>query len=460
MADVAGGRDVTGLPRLRPVEAFPVEAQGSTFIALRDPEGVAEDAVVLSPPAFFIASLLDGTNGPAEIKAAVAERFGGHQIKDEEIGAVVRELDGRGLLETPAYRARKAAQRKAWAALPVRPASHAGQAYPAKPDELRPWIRGLLSAPPPDSAPGGPGRSGPGPAAASPAPVATAAGGRLILPGGAPGKIILPPGVERSLAGSAAGRPKGLVIPHIDFARGGAAYAETHRTLLDRELPELVVILGVAHQPAEAPYIATAKSFETPLGRVETDGKLVAALESAVGAWVTADDIAHRMEHSIEFQLVWLQALHPDANFRILPVLCGPIEGTVGRRSPLADPAVADFIAALRDLLKDRDALIIASVDLSHVGPRFGDEVEVNEALATAIREADGTLIAQALSRDAEGFWAHGTHDGNARKVDALSAVYTMLELLGPGEPGRKLAYGQAPDPAGGIVSYCGVAYG
>jgi hypothetical protein len=42
------------LPALRYVDAFPIEHQGQQYICLRDPEGVVEEQIMLTPPAFFI----------------------------------------------------------------------------------------------------------------------------------------------------------------------------------------------------------------------------------------------------------------------------------------------------------------------------------------------------------------------------------------------------------------------
>mgnify|MGYP003444481768 CR=1 FL=1 len=53
------------LPALRFLDAFPVAHQGQQYICLRDPEGVVEGQVMLTPPAFFIACQLDGRNDPA-----------------------------------------------------------------------------------------------------------------------------------------------------------------------------------------------------------------------------------------------------------------------------------------------------------------------------------------------------------------------------------------------------------
>ena len=401
------------LPRMRAVEAVPMETGDGVMVCLRDPQGVADDAVMLSPAAFLVASLLDGERTLPQLRSALAAQMEGHAPADAEIAAVASELDARGYLETPTFRLKRADALRRWSERSVRPASHAGQAYPAEAAELREMIRGCFTAE------GGPGFL----VTAEPPPV-----------------------------------PRGLIVPHIDFPRGGTAYAHAHKRLLGGTFPELVVVLGVAHAGLPAPFSLTRKAYETPLGSAACDAAAAESLVAGCGEWVTEDDWCHRGEHSIEFQVVWLQALHPEARWTLLPVLCTAFEYLSGPESPGADPRVAAGIAALRAAIRGRRAVVIASVDFSHMGPRFGDDIEMDEALLTRIQEGDRALLAPALAGDAEGFWAAGMADGNERRVDALAAVYTMLAVLG-GPSGELLTHGMAPDPAGGIVSFVAAAY-
>jgi hypothetical protein len=401
-------------PRLRPVDAFPVEVEGEEYIALRDPEGVAEELMLLSPAAFLVASMLDGESSLADMRAMFARAFDGRMIDETEVRQVVAELESRGFLDSPSFRLRRAEARRRWAELPVRPPSHAGGSYPAEPAELKALLNGFFTAE------GGPG----------------------LLTGAVPRPS-----------------PRGLVVPHIDFQRGGLAYAHAHRTHREVPLPELVVVLGVVHSAPPVPFIVTGKPFETPLGVVPADREAVASISKACGEWVTEEEFAHKGEHSIEFQLVWLQTMHPGQAFSVLPVLCSAFEQFCGEHSPLSDARIAQGLEALAAVLKGRRALVIASVDFSHVGPKFGDDIRMDESVAEGVEEGDRALLAPLCEGDAEAFWKAGTEDGNPRRVDALSAAYTLLHLLGPGARGTELAYGQAPDPAGGLVSFASVVF-
>src|SRR4029434_9108443 len=91
------------LPALRYVDAFPVEHQGQQYICLRDPEGVVEGQIILTPPAFFIACQLDGWNDIADIQYAFAKQFGGHILLTDDIHRIVTYLDENGFLQTARF---------------------------------------------------------------------------------------------------------------------------------------------------------------------------------------------------------------------------------------------------------------------------------------------------------------------------------------------------------------------
>ncbi len=63
-------------PRIRPVEAFPIEQQDQTYICLRDPTGLAPEPILLGMGAYFIITLFDGRNDARDIQGAFVKRFG------------------------------------------------------------------------------------------------------------------------------------------------------------------------------------------------------------------------------------------------------------------------------------------------------------------------------------------------------------------------------------------------
>ena len=63
-------------PKIRAVEAFPVEQNGQTMVCLRDSTGVAANPIVLGMGAYFIVTLFDGISDLRDIQAAFMKRFG------------------------------------------------------------------------------------------------------------------------------------------------------------------------------------------------------------------------------------------------------------------------------------------------------------------------------------------------------------------------------------------------
>jgi predicted class III extradiol MEMO1 family dioxygenase len=137
--------------------------------------------------------------------------------------------------------------------------------------------------------------------------------------------------------------------------------------------------------------------------------------------------------------------------------LCGGFHDEVRRQiSPLENPDIADFCTALRELVSERQSRgqrvgLIASVDLSHVGSRFGDESELSDDKLRAIEIADRKFLACADLGSADALHAHIAQDNNARNVDAHPALYTLLAAF-PELRAQLLEYAQAYDEAANSV--------
>src|SRR2546425_3658285 len=109
------------LPKLRPVEAFPVEVDGQQLICLRDPLQYATESIAVAAPAFFILTLLDGLHGMVDVQAAFAERFGA-VVGSGEIRELLATLDRHLYLESDRFTARRAEIGATFRAATVRPA--------------------------------------------------------------------------------------------------------------------------------------------------------------------------------------------------------------------------------------------------------------------------------------------------------------------------------------------------
>ena len=405
--------------KLRPVEATPAEHQGQRMLRLSDPLRLSE-AVLFAPMALVpVLSLLDGRHTFEDIKAQCKSRHG-IDVSEESYRAMVSSLEEAHFLEGDGFASWSASLKEAYLSAPVRPGFLAGKSYDADPARLRSQIDGFFT-----------GADGPGmPAKNSAAPA----------------------------------RPlRGVVAPHIDFHRGGAAFAWAYKSIAERADADLFVVLGTVHAPTKYIYNLTDKSFETPFGVLEADAGFVEELSNRLEVNSFQDEFAHRGEHSIEFQAVFLQYLFAGVRpVRFVPILVGSFHPFVAQgESPRGDAQVETFIAALRETMAAHrrnggKVCLMASVDFAHVGPQFGDEKPVDEARLEELAGADGKSLKAVCRGDAEAFYWSVAEDGDARNVCGLAPVYTMLRVL-DGCEGEVLRYSQWPDP-NGTVTFSSVA--
>lgn len=166
--------------------------------------------------------------------------------------------------------------------------------------------------------------------------------------------------VERCLDAAQPSPPPGrllaLVSPHAGLRYSGPVAAYGY-ALLRGSGPRTVVLVGPSHRMAfEGVAVFAAGAFETPLGQAAVDEDLADALVAA-DADVHADVRPHENEHSLEMQLPFLQHVVPE--LRIVPALMG----TQSRSE------VDALAGALVQAVRGRDALLVASSDLSHYLP-------------------------------------------------------------------------------------------
>jgi AmmeMemoRadiSam system protein B len=406
-----------GNPRLRAVEAFPVQHEGQRCIALRDPAGFTDQIAVLPGPLLDLVSLFDGEH-PVEGIREILRRRHGEAPSVEQIAALVERLDDAGFLDSERFRARRRAIDDAFRRSPVRPPAHAGGAYAGEPAALREQIAGFFAH-----------VEGLGAVAARP--------------------------------GRQAGTLSALIAPHIDFHRGGPTYGSAYQEVLDRSDADLYVILGTCHAGMSDPFAVTLKPYDTPLGSAAVDRDFYEALARRAGQDLLASEPAHRAEHSIEFQAVMLQSLLGGRRpFTILPVLASYLNEAVwAGTEPEADRRVPRFLDALRETVaaSSRRVCLVAGVDLAHVGPRFGDPDPNTEASLAIVERADRAMLESVVAGDARGFFAQVAADRDARRICGLSPIYSLLRLL-PEAPGRLIQYRQWPDSEG-AVTFCAVSY-
>jgi AmmeMemoRadiSam system protein B len=231
----------------------------------------------------------------------------------------------------------------------------------------------------------------------------------------------------------------GVVTPHIDFRVSQRAYAAAFRPLLALPLADTYVILGVGHRsPLEWNF--DRRDYVTPLGRAECAIDLVEAVAFGGNPARLFDPKAHDGEHSIEFALLWLQALHQlhpddsqrDRPFRFVPLLCGGLHDYVEGLTEWDD--LADFHRishALGSLIGDtpggQTVRVIVSIDGCHLGPRFQHPFRVTPVLLRATEGWEKFLWDCVAEGDARKFLDWMRNEGNDRYFDGVGALALLL---------------------------------
>jgi hypothetical protein len=382
-------------PRLAPLDPRPVTlGDGSQGVLLRDPLGVLPQDPVVTAPAWVVLAHCDGAHSLDDIHRAL-ERLGAVTKKGLVEGLIHHALEV-GILEGPAYAGLRERAIAGYRSAPFRASACAGSSYPEDAAELRAELDGYLAG-------------------------------------------VTGPGTSRRAA-TRRPRPVSLIVsPHIDFQRGGAAYAHAWQAAAGCDA-DLFVVFGTAHASPPRLFTLTRQSYVTPLGTLATDRALVDRLARELGSEeVLGDELCHKSEHSCELPMVWLQHLVGSRPFRVLPVLCSST-------SHLADPGPATdhFLGALRRAVAGRKVCYVAGADLAHVGPQFGDKRPPSRGELAALASEDRGTMSFVAAGDAAAFHRDALRGDSRRRLCGTAPIYAALRMAGVGA--RLLHYGQWSD--------------
>lgn len=145
--------------------------------------------------------------------------------------------------------------------------------------------------------------------------------------------------------------PKAIIAPHAGYIYSGPVAATVYaRVAKARDTIHRVVLLGPSHRvPFYGCAASSARFFSTPLGNIELDtGTIEQLIEKKL---VKAMDQAHRMEHSLEVHLPFLQVVLDE--FRLVPIVVG-------------DASADEVSDVLQECWGGPETLIVISSDLSH----------------------------------------------------------------------------------------------
>ncbi len=166
----------------------------------------------------------------------------------------------------------------------------------------------------------------------------------------------------------------GLIVPHAGYIYSGATAGKAFELIKGKKY-STVILLGSSHHVfLDKPATCSLKYWQTPLGKVEVDNKLLGDMGDQKSIMVNDEIFAS--EHSLEVELPFLQRTL-DGNFSIFPVLIN--EFRINR--------IKKYAINIAEILKDRDdILFVISTDMSHYFKASEAEImdkRVNNVLAS-----------------------------------------------------------------------------
>ena len=234
-------------------------------------------------------------------------------------------------------------------------------------------------------------------------------------------------------------RVVGLVCPHAGYVYSGAVAANAYYELAQDGKPDIAVILGPNHTGYGSALSLMNEGFwRTPLGDVEVDVETANQIVQETRV-VDVDDAAHRFEHSIEVQLPFLQYLY-GSEFKFVPI-CFLMQDL---------SSAIEVGQALTTVLANKNAVIIASSDMSHYEPQVTAAAKDKAALK-AVEAMDEKRFYSIIE----------TQNITACGYGPIATVITAAKGLGAKEA-KILCYKSSGDITGdysSVVGYAAVSF-
>lgn len=375
--------EVPPLPRLRfDLDFMPSPLPERPGLLIRDSLRFSEVTLILPPPLVPLLRHFDGEQDERELRFALHQLTG--ELDVEPLARhLIDSLDHAGFLMNERYFELRAERLRQFAEQPDRPPVHAGSGYPAGTGELR----GLME--------------------------------RYLNPDGVP---------------AAHDARIGIAAPHVSPEGGWESYRDAFLALPREAGGRTFVILGTSHYGAPERFGLTRKNYVTPFGAARTDVAAVDFLERRAAAAIEMEDYCHAVEHSIEFQVVFLQAVY-GADVKVLPVLCGPFAKSLLHGGlPEDDEGVARFLDALREWREGpgREAFWILGVDMAHIGRRYGDAepARAGEERMREVERRDRERIAALAQGDAAAYWSLVQPDHDDLRWCGSAPFYAFTKVV------------------------------
>jgi MEMO1 family protein len=400
------------LARLRPTLDFmPSPVPDKPGLLIRDPFYFSDATLIIPPVLVESLTYFDGAHSSLDLREHLVRLTGDVDVSGLE-QHLIDTLSDAGFLEDEKFFQRKGEAERTFANAPTRESVHAGTGYPDNPIELTATLRGYLA--------------GNGAEVAPTAPV------------------------------------RAIAAPHVSPFGGIDSYRAAYASLTPADAETTFVVLGTSHYGQPDRFGLTRKAFVTPFGETNTNLDLVDELANTAGSGALMEDYCHAIEHSIEFQVVFLQHLF-GPRVRVLPILCGAFSrGMQPGKQPDDDEAVRRTIGALGDIAaREGDRLLwVLGVDMAHMGRRYGDRFEAaaDRREMEDVARRDRGRIERMEQGDASGFWEQIRENRDDLKWCGSAPIYTLLRAM-PDVRGSLLHYQQWNIDPQSVVSFAGMRF-
>lgn len=403
------------LPRLRnDLDIMPSPVEDRPGLLLRDSLRYSDTILIIPPELVPCLTFFDGEKTDRDLKDMLYRASGDLRAGDlgDQLGAT---LASAGFLDDENFAQLQDARRREFAEAEYRAPAHAGSGYPEEADELNEVMRRWMGEKATDSETSG-------------------AGERLV----------------------------GIAAPHVSPEGGFESYRAAYAQLEPEMRERTFVILGTSHYGAPDRFGLTRKSYVTPYGAARTDIGLVEELTRLAPDAIGTEDYCHSVEHSIEFQVVFLQSIF-GADVRVLPILCGSFFRSIYQGGmPEDDENVGRFLGSLGEIAaREGDKLCwVLGVDMAHMGARYGDQFEAHADAGEmiAVTGRDLQRMDRIAAGDAAGFWDLVRENRDDLKWCGSSPFYTFLKVR-PDARGTVDRYQQWNIDPQSVVSFAGMSF-
>ncbi len=398
------------LPRLRfNLDFMPSPDPARPGLFIRDPYHYSDATLLVPPPLVQALECFDGMQSTLDLRSELVRITGEIQVGDIE-KHLYDSLNEAGFLDNDRYRELKAQREAEFARETIREPLFAGAAYPA--DRLR--LENLLIA-------------------------------RI--------------GEAKGDGSTGNGSAVAIAAPHASPDGAWNTYRAAYTALPSRKEAAdcTFVVLGTSHYGAPEHFGLTRKNYRTPFGEARTNVAMVNELDTAAGEAIRMEDYCHAVEHSIEFQIIFLQHVYgPDVG--VLPILCGPFVKSIYEGGmPERDEAVSRFLDALGNMSarEGRRLFWVLGIDMAHIGRRYGDPIRATANIGEmfAIEQRDRQRIEQINAGNIGGYWSMVQQNHDDLKWCGSSPVYTFLKA-NPTVRGELLDYHQWQIDSESVVSF------